>query len=117
MNGWIVVSVLICYWVHFFFENTYWLSTLFQDNLSRDSQRPADARPDSANNDSISAFNDIIYETTLRSGNLEETTELIAQILQNCSGDQVLSSILHVVDTLFEKVDNWKKFQEKVKHV
>ncbi|XP_076084303.1 polyadenylate-binding protein 1-like isoform X2 [Mytilus galloprovincialis] len=83
----------------------------FQDNLSRDSQRPADVRPDSSNNDSISAFNDIIYETTLRPGNLEETTDLIAQILQNCSGDQVLSSILHVVDTLFEKSITEQSFQ------
>lgn len=77
-------------------------------------QRSKDFKPDNVNEDINSAINDIIYEIALRPGNLEETTDLIAQILQNCTGDQVISSILHVVDILFEKVNNYKHFKTRV---
>ncbi|XP_063418143.1 uncharacterized protein LOC134700922 [Mytilus trossulus] len=83
----------------------------FQDNLSENLQRSEVVRPDNVNEDINSAINDIIYEIALRPGNLEETTDLISQILQNCSGDQVLSSIVHVVELLFEKSISEPRFQ------
>ncbi|CAC5384304.1 PABPC [Mytilus coruscus] len=83
----------------------------FQDNLSENLQRSEGVRPVTASEDINSAINDIIYEIALRPGNLEETTDLIAQILQNCPGDQVLSCIVHVVEILFQKSISEPSFQ------
>ncbi|CAC5396801.1 unnamed protein product [Mytilus coruscus] len=85
--------------------------TNFQDNSLENLQRLEGVRSDNVSEDINSTINDIIYGTALRPGNVEETTDLIAQILQNCSGDQVISSILHVVEILFEKSISEPSFQ------
>lgn len=62
---------------------------------------PYDSSSSSSEDDICSTFCDIINELTLRSGNIDEITDVIVQMLQNCSDDHVMYNI---IEHLFEKV-------------
>ncbi|XP_071144499.1 polyadenylate-binding protein-interacting protein 1-like [Mytilus edulis] len=61
---------------------------------------PYDSSSSSSEDDICSTFCDIINELTLRSGNIDEITDVIVQMLQNCSDDHVMNNI---IEHLFEK--------------
>ncbi|CAC5370109.1 PABPC [Mytilus coruscus] len=84
-------------------------------SLREDSQRFGIRKDDASNffpaDDIISAFNDILYKLTLCdhvAGNLEETSDIIVQMLNNCSDEKVLA---YIVESLFEKCLNDPSFQ------
>ncbi|XP_076084443.1 uncharacterized protein LOC143055189 [Mytilus galloprovincialis] len=59
-----------------------------------------DSSSSSPEDEIISTFYDIINKLTLRSDNIDEITDVIIQMLQNCSDDRVIS---YIIDYLFEK--------------
>ncbi|CAC5384302.1 PABPC [Mytilus coruscus] len=69
---------------------------------------PDNTRSPYSGDNIISTFKDIISELSLRPGNIEETTNVIVEMLQNCSEEQVLTKI---IATLFEKSISEPGFQ------
>ncbi|CAC5384305.1 unnamed protein product [Mytilus coruscus] len=77
-----------------------------QYNVCEDFHRLVSLRLDDVSNSSsiddiTSAFNDIMHELALRPDNIKEGSDVIVQMLQNCTEQGVLSSI---IESLFEKV-------------
>ncbi|CAG2233966.1 PABPC [Mytilus edulis] len=70
-------------------------------NLTEDCQLVGDASNCFHVDAIISAFNDILYGLTSCADDLEETMDIILQMLNGCSSDMVLT---YFVESLFEKV-------------
>ncbi|XP_063406765.1 uncharacterized protein LOC134690688 [Mytilus trossulus] len=77
-------------------------------SLTEDSQLVGNASNCSYVDEIISAFNDILYGLTLCADNLEETSDIILQILNNCSDETILT---YFVESLFEKCISDTSFQ------
>lgn len=80
--------------------------THFQNYMSEELHQEEDSSPyDSSSSspyeDIFSTFYDIINELTLQSGNIDEITDVIVQMLKNFSDDLVINFI---IEYLFEKV-------------
>ncbi|XP_063418192.1 polyadenylate-binding protein 1A-like [Mytilus trossulus] len=77
-------------------------------SLTEDYQLVGDASNCCHVEDIISAFNDILYGLTLCADNIKETSDIILQMLDNCSNERVLT---YFAESLFEKCLNDASFQ------